>query len=62
METIFLKGDNIKVVLSIENKHKLKNLVSFDPVSEEQRTKAEKEGIKLITWEELRLEGKKYIQ
>jgi hypothetical protein len=56
---MFMAADQIKSLIQIENKHNLKYLVFFDPLTPEQKQLLEKKGYIIIQYEDVLLNGRK---
>ncbi|CAD8168829.1 unnamed protein product [Paramecium octaurelia] len=61
IETMFISGDATKSLIQCKEKHKLKNLVLLDPISEQQIAELKNKGYQLFKYEEIVENGRKQI-
>ncbi|CAD8062385.1 unnamed protein product [Paramecium primaurelia] len=61
IETMFISADATKSLIQCKEKHKLKNLVLLDPLSEQQISDLKNKGYQLFKFEEVVENGKKSI-
>lgn len=60
MTTLFLSADTLKVLVTLKDFGRLKNIVLYDRVDKETVSKANKMGFSVLDFYSLIEEGKKY--